>query len=81
MKIIIGGSVGYKMMAKAYEPIDANTTFSIEIEDDKFLSDEKIEEYQEKVNKILQKQLSEKLTIVAKSYKEAKVRLTKILNS
>jgi len=81
MKITIGGKIGFKIMAKPYEPIDVSTTFLYEDNNEKTLTDEEVDTFNEKVNKQLEEQLKKKANIAVKVYKEARERLSKVVDS
>lgn len=78
MKILTGGTIGFKIMAKPYEPIDVSTTFTFETE--KTIDDE-LEIINEKVNKVLETQLKKKVDVAMKVYKETRERINKIMKS
>ena len=81
MKITIGGTIGFKITAKPYEPININTTFMYEHDKDEMLSDKEVDTFNEKVNKQLEIQLKKKAAIALKVYKELKKNLEKFINS
>lgn len=80
MKVTTGGTIGFKIIAKPYEPISVSATFSYEHDNNDKLSKEEVETLNEKVNKVLEEQLKKKANVAFKIYKEARERLASIID-
>lgn len=81
MKITVGGSSSMTITTKPYEPIKVESSLFIEKEvDDDTDIEELQEQYQEKVNKLLQKDLDKKAKNIAKEQKEFKNNLSRIMD-
>lgn len=78
MKIKMGGTIGFKVLPNAYEPVTIETTY--EIENDKELSEEDINNLTEKINKKLEKDLKERSKIVLEKYLEFRKNLKNAMN-
>jgi hypothetical protein len=68
-----GGSMGFKLQARQYESVDANSFFTVKAEGP--LTDEEIEELSSKVNNILEAESAKRLK---RAYDLYKRKLTKI---
>jgi hypothetical protein len=81
MKITVGGSSSMTITAKPYEPIKVESSLFIEKEVDDDADIEEVEEqYQEKVNKLLQKDLDKKITVVARKQNELRGKLASFVD-
>ena len=70
MKYRVGGTLSFKAMPKAYEPVEAISVFEIEIEGD--LSEEEIDKLQGKANRRLEEDLNKKAAVALKAYRDFK---------
>jgi len=81
MKIKVGGSIGFKIIGKPYESIDASTVFSVEKEVPDDTSFEEIEEDMfNKTNQILEKESLKKMKIAYKAYQEKMDRIRSMID-
>ena len=79
MKIVFGGSKKMTIVNKPYEPIMAESTLTIEREFKDEPLEEEVLELQEKVNKILQKDLDRKVQETLRLQQETRSNMLKIL--
>ena len=80
MKIICGGSMGFKKTGRAYENVDATTYFSIEKEVPADWPREELTKFFDKVNTILAEEATKKMVVAYKTYKEKVVELERLLD-
>lgn len=70
MKITIGGSVSMTLQPKQYESINAMSIFTMEKEYPDDISAQKIEAENDKINKIILKELNKRLKSAFIEYRE-----------
>lgn len=78
MKIKLGGTLEFNIMAKQYESVKVSTTF--EVEDEIEFDEGKVEVLDIKVNKMLAEQLKKKVAIALKAQKSTRDNLERIAN-
>lgn len=77
MKITVGGTMTMTVMNHPYEPIKVESTFHIEQEVNDAVDPQDVQEkYQEKVNKLIEKDLDNKMRVAAKKQSELKAKLS-----
>jgi hypothetical protein len=79
MKIIFGGTKRMTIGNKPYEPIMAESNLTIEREYDREPLEEEVIEMQEKVNRILDKDLDKKVTETLKLQQKSRNKMSDIL--
>lgn len=75
MKTKIGGTIGFKVMPNAYEPITIESTYEIEVENK---TEEEIEALNEKINKRLKEDLRKRAEIALQEYDKFKTNLKNV---
>ncbi len=79
MKINVGGTIGFKIIGKPYETIEATTSFSTEKEVPDNFSKEALEEFFDKTNNILSREATKKMQIAVNEYKQKIIKLREVL--
>ena len=70
MKIVIGGTMGFKIQGNSYESINADTYFTIEKEVDADFPKEALRKFFDKTNKILEEEAVKKMKIAYDTYRK-----------
>ena len=83
MKITVGGSIGYKIMIKQYEPIEVSSSCEIEFEapQENDLSgglDEWMNKFNDKATEVIKNENRKRMKVAIEEYREKIERLRKV---